>query len=155
MPDHEPFEYLVTQAVADYLANLSSPRLDGLIYRSVQHGRGRRNVVLFHKSVRIRALDLPRGTTIRVYTSTHDEEGKQPDFRVYGSVPGPSVEDEFDSEDSESYHPNWSDQRQSVQSIDADSIYGHRIERAAYSRETFKVPRYRAISSVSRARRMI
>jgi hypothetical protein len=155
MPDDEPFEYLVTQAIADYLANLRSPQLDGLIYPSVQHGKDRKNVVLFHKAACVKALDLPRGTTISAHTSTYDEDGQQPDFRVYEIVPGSTVKDEVDPEDFESYLPSPSDHRQPVLSVDTDSINVHRIERAAYSRETFKVPRYRMIRSVSRVRKIV
>ena len=34
MPDDEPFEYLVTQAIADYLA--AEQAIDGIIYPSAQ-----------------------------------------------------------------------------------------------------------------------
>jgi hypothetical protein len=75
MPHDEPREYLPTQAIADFLANLSDPCLDGIIYPSSQvprrlpalrraallaDGLGNasigRNVVLFHKSARVEAL---------------------------------------------------------------------------------------------------
>ena len=36
MPDDEPFEYLPTQAIADFLASRTKPSLDGIIYPSVQ-----------------------------------------------------------------------------------------------------------------------
>jgi hypothetical protein len=59
MPGDEPFEYLVTQAIADYLANLNKPSIDGMIYRSVQYGKTKRNVVLFHKAASVMPLDIP------------------------------------------------------------------------------------------------
>lgn len=43
MPRDEEFEYLPTQAVAQYLAECASPRLDGVIFRSSQtNGRPER-----------------------------------------------------------------------------------------------------------------
>ena len=53
MPNDEPFEYLPTQAIADFLATRSTPELDGIIYPSVQAKEGTSNVVLFHKSSRV------------------------------------------------------------------------------------------------------
>lgn len=62
MPDDEPFDYLPSQVVADYLAAEADPPLDGMIFPSVQ-GRGR-NVVLFHKSSRVAAIELPPDTRV-------------------------------------------------------------------------------------------
>lgn len=53
MPDDEAFGYLPTQIVADYLAQRSTPPLDGLLYRSTQTGGRGRNVVLFHHASRV------------------------------------------------------------------------------------------------------
>lgn len=36
MPDDEPFDYLITQAVADYMSERDKPTLDGILYRSTQ-----------------------------------------------------------------------------------------------------------------------
>jgi len=53
MPDDEPFEYLATQAIADFLATEANPALDGIIYPSVRGSDGKLNVVLFHKAARV------------------------------------------------------------------------------------------------------
>lgn len=45
LPGHEA-EYLITQAMAEYLAHLRQPGLDGVIFESAQH-EGGANVVLF------------------------------------------------------------------------------------------------------------
>jgi hypothetical protein len=87
MPDDEPFEYLVTQGIADYLATKKEPNLDGIIYRSVQHGRSKRNVVLFHRSARVESLDLPRGSEISAHLYEHSDEGTTPDYWVFEQVP--------------------------------------------------------------------
>jgi hypothetical protein len=59
MPSDEPSDYLVTQAIADYLA--SEVKLDGIVYPSVQVDGTNRNIVLFHHSTRVREMDLPPG----------------------------------------------------------------------------------------------
>ena len=51
MPSDEPSDYLVTQAIADYLA--SEVRLDGIVYPSAQAGGERKNVVLFNHAARV------------------------------------------------------------------------------------------------------
>ena len=71
MPDAEDFEYLVTQAMADYLADHPDLDLDGILFPSVQSRTKGANVVLFHKASRTALLDLPDGTTV--------EPGNTPD----------------------------------------------------------------------------
>ncbi|MFX4226390.1 MAG: RES family NAD+ phosphorylase [Porticoccaceae bacterium] len=48
-PFDEPFDYLSTQAIADYLATQVYPSIDGIIYPSVQANGPERNVVIFNK----------------------------------------------------------------------------------------------------------
>ena len=47
MPTDEDYQYLPTQAVAEYLSQKMKPRLDGLIFPSAQRGGHGENVVLF------------------------------------------------------------------------------------------------------------
>lgn len=79
MPDDEPLEYLVRQAIADYLANLAGPVVDGLVYRSIQHDKGKNNIVLFHKAARVRPLDIPPKTYISAHAFSTDEDGPYPE----------------------------------------------------------------------------
>ena len=71
MPQDEAFEYLPSQAVAEYLANKLDTRLDGIIFRSSQTGCGR-NVVLFNHACGVESDDLPQGTEVEVYRP-HDK----------------------------------------------------------------------------------
>ena len=48
MPSDETFDYLPTQAIAEYLATKVNPRIDGIIFSSSQTGGEGRNVVLFN-----------------------------------------------------------------------------------------------------------
>lgn len=57
MPEHESAGYLITQAVADFLATHPRLSLDGILFKSVQHDGGHTdagpNVVLFNKASRV------------------------------------------------------------------------------------------------------
>jgi hypothetical protein len=148
MPDDEPFEYLVTQAIADYLANLAEPKLDGIIYRSVQHGKNKKNVVLFQKSARVSLLDIPAGTTISAYLFERDEDGERPDYTVFETRVAPRDKDdpdlEFGVSDFAHHISDLDDARQSTLSIDMSSLLLHHIERAEYSSTIFTPRRHQS-----------
>lgn len=59
MPDDESFDYLITQAVADYLSERDDLAIDGILYRSTQMkvNKNKKNVVLFYKSALIEPRD--------------------------------------------------------------------------------------------------
>lgn len=52
------FDYLPTQAIADFLANLEKPVIDGILFPSVQDAGDVQNVVLFHKAALVEPLKL-------------------------------------------------------------------------------------------------
>ena len=87
MPDDEVFDYLVTQAIADYLASKASPCINGIIYPSVQSNAGGSNVVLFHASAKVEELDLPLGTRVTGHTDFYSEDGPESDYYVWEEVP--------------------------------------------------------------------
>jgi hypothetical protein len=83
MPDDEPFEYLATQAIADFLATENAPALDGIIYPSVQAASNEaRNVVLFHKAAIVEPMDLPENLEISVSSGHWSAEGWEADYSV-------------------------------------------------------------------------
>jgi len=88
MPDGEAFDYLATQAVADFLATENDPRLDGIVFSSVQARFGR-NVVLFHKAARVERLQLPAGTEIDSSAGYTSEDGWEFNYSVTETVPKP------------------------------------------------------------------
>ena len=58
MRSDEPLDYLITQAVSDYLSEMSGPKIDGIMYESTQKKDSKaKNVVLFHKSSRVEMLE--------------------------------------------------------------------------------------------------
>jgi hypothetical protein len=52
-PSDDGFDYIVTQAIAEYLANEVGVELDGLLFPSVQTGVTSLNVALFHKASKV------------------------------------------------------------------------------------------------------
>ena len=90
MPQDEAFEYLPTQAVAEYLANKVKPRLDGIIFRSSQTGGVGQNLVLFNHACGVEPYDLPQGTEVTVHIDTageDDEEGEDGMITIFETVP--------------------------------------------------------------------
>ncbi|HTT76974.1 MAG TPA: RES family NAD+ phosphorylase [Candidatus Binataceae bacterium] len=85
MPDDEVFEYLPTQAIADFLATEADVPLDGIIFPSVQ-AEGL-NVVLFHKASRVDVLEVPEGTTITAELGRWCDDGWERDYSVIEQVP--------------------------------------------------------------------
>ncbi len=87
MPDDEAFDYLPTQAIADFLATESDPPLDGIVFPSVQAAGAVLNVVLFHKAARVETLEIPAGTNIKARTGELYEEGWETEYSVIEETP--------------------------------------------------------------------
>ncbi len=93
MPDHEAFEYIPTQAVADYLANEVEPTIDGILYASPQSALPGKNVALFNRSSRVEKLVVPNGMTTDVWVDYQADEGDEINYRVLELVPAQVLEE--------------------------------------------------------------
>jgi hypothetical protein len=80
LPAEERKGYLVTQVIADYLANVV--KLDGILYPSVQVGSASGNVVLFHNAAAVERI-APETSRFEATLYFDDEEGQQPLFTVW------------------------------------------------------------------------
>ena len=79
VPQDEAADYLITQAIADYLSELEHPTsIDGLIYHSAQTGSETENVVLFHKSSRVEYRRKPKEAD----PSEQHDDFSGPDIKV-------------------------------------------------------------------------
>lgn len=147
MPDDEELGYLVTQAVADFLATTNEPTVDGIIFPSVQTKGDARNVVIFHKSARVRVIDLPAGTSIEVRDGYGTEDGWEQEYSVYEKapdVPSESTAGAVVPLDFDSPLPNRdTDQRQHTLAVDTQSVEVHAVEAVQYLTHGSKVSRYR------------
>jgi hypothetical protein len=145
MPDDETSEYLVTQAIADYLATRTNTLLDGIIYPSAQQrGKRKRNVVLFHKSARVADPSLPRHTEIRGSLYESDEGINWPEYSVSIRKPpqkkgksGSLIVQIHDFGDP--FYDTRHDARQAALKIERNSVVVHHIERVQFGTQEFKV----------------
>lgn len=154
MPDDEPFEYLATQAVADFLATNANPLLEGIIYPSVQGSGDKRNVVLFHKAARVEPLDIPQGARISASLYDKTEDGPEISYRVLEEVPQqqPSTtagaNDLIDifpesAESLISYALEENDERAPTLRLDAASLEVHHVSGIEFRTDVYPVHRHR------------
>lgn len=150
MPDDEVFDYLPTQAVADFLATENDPALDGIIFPSVQAAGEALNVVLFHKAARVADLELPEGTEISASTGMHGPDGWERWYSVHERVP-PKEKDAKD--DSGVFSPalfleaardTHSDPREPTLRIDLASIKVYVVNKVLLECEEHDVLRHRS-----------
>jgi hypothetical protein len=92
MPDDEHFEYLPTQAIADFLG--SEMGFDGIIFPSVQSGDGL-NVALFNHASRVTRIKHPDGSKVEASLSDWDDDMEIISYSISVNVPKKkeSVED--------------------------------------------------------------
>ena len=149
MPDDEVFDYLATQAIADFLATENDPLLDGIIFRSAQLKDGR-NVVLFQKAARGETMELPEGTEIDARSGYVTEDGWEVDYSVTESVPPPKSSPAKQDDGWPYFLPSpgpaisWEDDyRESALQIDPKSVVVHQIDWVEYKSTTYDVDRHR------------
>ncbi len=141
LPDDELSEYLVTQAIADYLA--TELKLDGIMYRSAQN-KGGKNVALFHHAARVESYDLPEGSEARIYTNESDKDGVQRAFTVYEEVPKAQL-----PTPKPAHLLDWDvgvdplPKPDPVLKLDVESIRVHEVMAVDYSSQEYKVTRSR------------
>lgn len=151
MPDDEELEYIITQAIADFLATQERPSMDGIVFPSVQVAGQSTNVVLFHKSSRVKDLELPRGSRLSSSSREMDEDSPHYDFIVYETVPkGLAKTPKKDAGPPSIYHL-WdrgeeTEPRTESLKIDLDSVEVRIIGSVSFTTENHKVNRYRSES---------
>jgi hypothetical protein len=148
MPTDESFDYLPTQAIADYLA--TERTLDGIIYPSAQVQGEHTNVVLFHDASRVEPADLPEGTKVTARLQHLSEDESEPDYVVWEEVPLPPVR----PPERKDLNPlvdlyeldeilAGNDPRRSTLRLDLQSIEVHHIKSVSVIAAAFPVRRYR------------
>jgi RES domain len=154
MPDDEPFEYLATQAIADFLATEASEPIDGIIFPSVQVAGDVLNVILFHKAARVEAMNVPERTEISARTGRWSEDGWVEDYEVLEKVP--SLHKNIHKNEQEPGSPDFAaivevmpldprdaDWRDASLRIVSESIEVHRVKRVEFATDEFTVKRCR------------
>ncbi len=150
MPDDEAFDYLATQAVADFLATENEPRLDGIIFGSAQAKTGR-NVVLFHKAARVEEMQFPQGTEITAHSGYGTEDGWEVEYGVSEAVPKPKAPAPPKDDGPltgflpQAYDPYSVDggYREAALRVDENSVEVHHVEWVKVKSTSFAVSRHR------------
>jgi hypothetical protein len=150
MPDDEAFDYLATQAIADFLATENEPRLDGIIFGSAQSKEGR-NVVLFHKAARVEEMAFPKGTEIEAHTGYGTEDGWEIDYGVSEAVPKTKAPAPLDEKDDRTdfipqFSPSYSadeDYRAAALCVDPATVEVHHVGWVKVNSTRFTVARHR------------
>ena len=148
VPDDEALKYLPTQVIAEYLASLDDPTLDGMIYPSVQAAKEMKNVVLFHKAAVVAKVKRPNGVKFSVRDYENYEQGPEIEY---------SVREEFDSEAPSLLLPEPTmdeliadmvaeehaivDQRVPALELSKENVWVHHIKSVAITSETHHVSR--------------
>ena len=151
MPDDEAFDYLATQAIADFLATENEPTLDGIIFGSAQSKDGR-NVVLFHKAARVEEMAIPKGTEIEARTGYGSEDGWETDYGVSESVPKMEVQAPLEEmADLISFVPHFEtshrldeDYRDAALRVDPATVEVHHVGWVKVNSTRFAVTRHRS-----------
>jgi hypothetical protein len=145
MPDDEAFDYLATQAIADFLATENDPSLDGIIFPSVQAGDGALNFVLFHKSASVESVELPAGTNVEARSDGLADDEWETEYVVTEEVTppekAPSKTSEFLSEH-ETRGPRFSAPEPTLR-IDLQSVRVHLVRGVALETQEHGVRRWR------------
>lgn len=128
LPGDETSEYLVTQAVAEFL----SKRFNGLIFSSVQAGKGF-NVVLFDKAATVHVPPLLDDIAVSVDCDLMTSDGLEPDYTVIERTTK-SVVDEPE--------PTESTMHESLL-LERNTLTVHHVEAVTYKTTKFIARRYR------------
>lgn len=91
VPELEDHQYIVTQAIADFLATHQKLNLDGIIFPSAQHLENETvnlgsNVILFNKASVVKFADQQNSKRTQVYLFEHDEDGRRLEPRIWTEV---------------------------------------------------------------------
>jgi hypothetical protein len=146
MPDDQDFEYLATQAIADFLAT-GSLQLDGIIYpcRQVSESNNGLNVVLFHKAARCREI-FPEGTkfTLSLPILYQDDYfDPEEDYTIVEEIPRERKEPRQADHDPLRYQPESPNHDKRIETllIDIESVSVYKINSVSFGSKEFKVRR--------------
>lgn len=140
MPDDTTFEYLPTQAIADFLSNQLELGIDGIIFPSAQTIGENVNVVLFNKASRVKEILYPKGTTTESSTEQETDLGIEPNFQVTVWIPSPK-DDKSNSIESEICSNDY-DKRMITLEVDAKSVKVHHITSVNFTTDENYVSRF-------------
>ena len=144
LPDDEAKEYLITQLIAEYLADRTDLKLDGVLYRSAQVDKVRANVMLFHRASRVSRLSIPIGTHICADLVRSTSDGWEVDYHVHETTPKTEPTDResttdpcHEAQQGTIYH----DTREITLDLDMGNLSVHHVERVTFCARQYPVLR--------------
>lgn len=153
MPDDEPKEYLITQMIADFVAQVGATPIDGMLYRSVQSEGDHINVVMFNRASRVVEWEIPSNAEVDVRTYEMDEDGRSIDYSVIEWLPtkeepkAAAPHSPFDfvklsSFDDDIVTPDNDSRPQTLQLV-PESLQVHHVTGVKITTDEYKVDRHR------------
>jgi hypothetical protein len=152
MPTSQELDYLPTQAVAEYLANLPGVALDGIMFASSQAGDRTQNIALFHHASFASGKKLPPDTVTSMLGPRYDEDGPADDIVIWERVPRkrrkkPRQQSPFWEMASESLAIDEAEGdregREPSLKLDKSSMIVATIDGVSYDTNEYRVTRYR------------
>jgi RES domain-containing protein len=139
MPSDDGFDYIVTQAIAEYLANEAQVHLDGLLFPSVQTGDNSLNVVLFYRASRVQPW-VPLGK-VRADSCMSGPDGPEEDYYVREiAEPGATREPKKLPPWGDRFTPvGQRDGRSVTLAVDIQSLHVHEVKAVRFSTVDHKV----------------
>lgn len=128
VPDDKPSDYLVTQAIADYLSAREDLSLGGIIYRSVWGNDY--NVALFHKSSLVKK---PKGSEkYKIEVNIKDFVGENEyvgGYSVFEEIDSLALQNRIETENDESdKYTHHEDNRDFTLNLDRGSLVVHLVD---------------------------
>lgn len=144
MPDDETLNYIPTQVIAEYLASLQTPLLDGMVYPSVQAGNRTRNIVLFNKAAVVAKVARPQDISFDVKNSENFESGPEIKYTIREEsdseyVPPESEVPTLEHDIAQIYA--FPDERKPALRISMENVWVYHVKQVAITHEDYKVDR--------------
>lgn len=139
MPDDEALEYLVTQAIADFLSSESNLNLDGIIFPSSQVSGDVVNLVLFHKAALTEEVKINNIKKVEVQLKNPSDVDKSSIYQIIEHIDNNIPTDQIEVLNSKSLSPTT--KRTPTLKLDVESLKVHIIKAIQYSTEELKVER--------------
>ena len=143
MPVDESVDYLITQAISDYLSELTDPiSIDGIIYQSAQKANESVNIVLFNKSSRVKLRNIPK--KVKVYETPEDpsDQNSEIEYSIH-EMPSDKEKEIHHANDIHRQKHGDSDKREPSLSLDFSKISVYVIDSANFDSHPREIRRHK------------
>lgn len=143
MPIDQPVDYLITQAISDYLSELTIPTsIDGIIYQSAQKGNESTNIVLFNKASRVNLRDTLKEASVYQGAEDPSYPDSKIEYTIFENLFGKDEEKTDYESDIYNRRRKEDDKRVPSLSLNFSSISVYVIDRVDFGFHQQRVHRY-------------